>query len=76
VVVTGTFGFNDVLIASECITVVHVTEAHDQLVHYEVVGLLLTVDVLCHFLDNLVVACTVGKLKLVINLDVRRNYAR
>jgi hypothetical protein len=46
------------------------------LVHYEVVGLLLTVDVLCHFLDNLVVACTVGKLKLVINLDVRRNYAR
>lgn len=75
-VVTGTFGFNDVLIASECITVVHVTKAHDQLVHYEVVGLLLTVDVLCHFLDNLVVACTVGKLKLVINLDVWRDNAR
>jgi len=58
----------NVLVASESISVVHVAELLNELVHDTIVPEFLLVDHLCLLLDHMIVSYTVGQFELVIKV--------
>ena len=73
-VITRSLGFNDVLVASQGITIVHVAEFQDQLVHLDIVHLLFSVYRLRLCLDNVVVFSANGQVQLVVDGHLFEGY--
>ena len=70
-VVAGQFSLNDVLVARKSVSVVHVAQFPDKLVHHQVVGLLLGVNQLSLRLNDLIIASAIRQQELIIDLDIR-----
>ena len=70
VIVLGSLGLEDILIARQSISVVHITKLLDQLIHEYVVVNFLSVDQLSFLLNDVVKADLVRELEIVIVFDV------
>jgi hypothetical protein len=62
------FSFKDVFIASEGISVIHVSEFVEKLVHNFVVQILLLIYIIGFLLDKMVEAHSEGQLELIVEL--------
>ena len=65
-IVTVSLGLKDVFIDSESVTVVHVAELGDEIVHDAVVPELLLINHIGSLLDNVIKTDTVRQLELVV----------
>ena len=66
-IVAVSLSLQDVFIAGECITIVHVPQLLHQVVHCLVVQSLLLVQQVCFLLDNVVETNTIGQLEGVFH---------
>ena len=73
-IITRSLGFHDVLVASQGITIIHVAEFLDQLIHLDIVHLLFSVYSLRLCLDDVVVFSANGQVQLVVDGHLFKGY--
>ena len=73
-IITRSLGFNDVLVASQSIAIVHVSEFLDELVHLDIVHLLFSVYSLRLCLDNVVIFSANRQIQLVVDWHLFEGY--
>ena len=70
VVVLGSFGLQDVLVAGKSVPVIHITQPQNKLVHHFGIDLFLTVNLFRFLFDNVVEAVVIRQQELIINHKV------
>jgi len=70
-VVAWSFCFQNILVASKCISVIHIAKFRNQCVHSDIIFKFLTINELCLLFDYVIKSCSVRQLELIINFELR-----
>jgi len=69
-IITMSLGFKNILVGSQCVSIIKVSKLFDELIHQLVIFELLVVDLVSSVLDNVIKTKAVREIKLIFNFDL------